>query len=119
MFQETITPDTPLGDTERILTQAPISRDQKVTKQSTIPTGIKQKTVETLLIEDAAEVQGIQGQRVPHDQDIASQFPKYTREGAELERVNSWDEFLKALLKYETFDRLVLLFHRIPGSIAI
>jgi len=109
-----ITPVSPLGDSERILSQAPISRDRIVTKQSQSPAS-QLKTVQTLMIVDGTDVQ----QDVTRRDDIFSQFAKYTLERAQLVRVNSWEEFLNTLQKYESIDRLVIYSHSVPGTIGI
>ena len=58
-------------------------------------------------------------QGVRREDDIFSQFAKYSLEGAQLIRVNSWGEFLKILQKYESIDRLVIYTHSVPGTVGI
>ena len=108
-----ITPQDALGDADRILAQAAVSRNGKVLKQ---PQQAKQskaeklQTVGTLLITDAKDKEVKKWGEL---------YARYALKGAEVKYTNSWNELLMVLEKYENIRQLVLFVHGTPGSLGI
>jgi hypothetical protein len=108
-----ITPQDALGDADRILAQAAVSRNGKVLKQpqqAKPSKAEKLQTVGTLLITDAKDKEVKKWGEL---------YARYALKGAEVKYTNSWNELLMVLEKYETIRQLVLFMHGTPGSLVI
>lgn len=108
MDDNELIPDTPLGDHDRILTQAPISKSAEVTKGIQLIKAVpKLKAVRSLLITSL------------EDKKKASIYNKQVLKAGEVQTVNSWQEMAILLREYQSIDQLVLWFHGSPGALEI
>jgi hypothetical protein len=110
---EKVTPETPLGDQDKILTLAAVLQGNKVVEGSS-PAPSK-LTAETLFVADATNTDDQTILDITNNNSLINLLFK----GAKVEKINSWEELYSLLIKYSKIDRLVLYFHGTPGSLII